>query len=294
MRIRSIKPEFWRSDDITAMDITTRLTFIGLWSYVDDNGVGLDKLVSIVADLYADDFSRDPQETVQRVSGDLQRLTSGGQVIRFRAEHNGRAKDLLYITQWKKHQVVNHPSKGAQYPLPPAEMIEAAAALQQVSRESQETLTHEQGNRGTGEVSRGAGEPPNPPRLEPVTDPPAYRSKNGAELVRAKYANMPACSQAAFQIAQAFSASLPAPIESGLLSQVAAQFDKCLRDGISPPYIAAGVKAWVASSSWSPNTIPNFVTKESAKHINSGIGKPTTKAMGYDDAVQQLLEELAS
>ena len=41
MRIRTIKPEFWRSDDITALGWATRLLFIGLWSYVDDNGVGI-------------------------------------------------------------------------------------------------------------------------------------------------------------------------------------------------------------------------------------------------------------
>ena len=33
MRIRSIKPEFWRSDDITALSLEDRLLFIGLWSY---------------------------------------------------------------------------------------------------------------------------------------------------------------------------------------------------------------------------------------------------------------------
>lgn len=158
MRIRSIKPEFWRSDDITGLPIATRLTFIGLWSYVDDNGVGADKLVSVVADLYADDFSRDPQETVQRVSEDLERLTSGGQVVRYRAVHRDKPKDLLYITKWKQHQVVNHPSKGAQYPLPPAHLIDDAMTLGSVSGESLETLTHEQGNRGTGERGNGAGE----------------------------------------------------------------------------------------------------------------------------------------
>ena len=43
MRIRSIKPEFWTSDDIADLTIEDRLLFIGLWSYVDDNGVGIDK-----------------------------------------------------------------------------------------------------------------------------------------------------------------------------------------------------------------------------------------------------------
>ena len=43
MRIRSIKPDFWRSDDLDRLDWHTRLVYIGLWSYVDDNGVGREK-----------------------------------------------------------------------------------------------------------------------------------------------------------------------------------------------------------------------------------------------------------
>jgi len=168
MRIRSIKPEFWRSDDITNLPMATRLTFIGLWSYVDDNGVGADKLISIVADLYADDFSRDPQETVKRVTEDLQRLTSGGQVIRYRGDHNGSAKDLLYITKWKQHQVVNHPSQGHKYPLPPDETVQAANNLTPPSRDPLETLTHEQGNRGAGEREQGSEEQGEAPQASPT------------------------------------------------------------------------------------------------------------------------------
>ena len=181
MRIRSIKPEFWRSDDITGLPLETRLTFIGLWSYVDDNGVGADKLISIVADLYADDFSRDPQETVKRVSEDLLRLARGGQVVRYTGLHNGSTKDLLYITKWKAHQKVNHPSLGHKYPLPPAEKVEAAVAQADSSGESLETLTHEQGNRGAGEVEQGSGGtgdedplPPEPPP-GPYDDPPSEK-----------------------------------------------------------------------------------------------------------------------
>ena len=63
MRIRSIKPEFWRSDDIDCLDWPTRLLFIGLWSYVDDNGVGRDRESDIAADLFSGDLSRDPRDT---------------------------------------------------------------------------------------------------------------------------------------------------------------------------------------------------------------------------------------
>jgi hypothetical protein len=123
---------------------------------VDDNGVGADKLVSIVADLYADDFSRDPQETIQRITEDLQRLASGGQVVRYRGLHNGSSKDLLYVRKWKQHQVVNHPSKGHQYPLPPADLIDTPPPLQTLSGDSLDTLSHEQGNRGSEQGSEEA------------------------------------------------------------------------------------------------------------------------------------------
>ncbi len=70
MRIRSIKPDFWRSEDISSLRVEDRLLFIGLWSYVDDNGVGVDRDALIAADLFADDLSRDPRETLARVSRD--------------------------------------------------------------------------------------------------------------------------------------------------------------------------------------------------------------------------------
>src|SRR5687768_12953988 len=52
MRIRNIKPEFWRSVDVKSLSPEDRLLFIGLWSYVDDNGVGVDDHRQIAADLF--------------------------------------------------------------------------------------------------------------------------------------------------------------------------------------------------------------------------------------------------
>ena len=74
MRIRTIKPEFWRSDDIASLSWDARLVFIGLWSYVDDNGVGRDSLPSIVGDLFAADMTADlygeSTESLRRLYGE--------------------------------------------------------------------------------------------------------------------------------------------------------------------------------------------------------------------------------
>lgn len=147
MRIRSIKPEFWRSEDIAVLDWETRLLFVGLWSYVDDNGVGIDRKADIAADLFAQDLEDDAPETFARVSRGLQTLSDAGLITRYTVA----GKRYLHITSWDKHQRIDKPNK-PRYPLPTCENAEIRDILATSSRESRETPapgTEEQGNRGT-------------------------------------------------------------------------------------------------------------------------------------------------
>ena len=105
MRIRTIKPEFWRSEDIAALSIEDRLLFIGLWSYVEDNGVGRDAPQLIQCDLYPlDTFT----EASVRTHGGLMRLSQQGLITRFEGPDGRR---YLQINSWDKHQKINRPSK---------------------------------------------------------------------------------------------------------------------------------------------------------------------------------------
>ena len=38
-RIRTIKPEFWTSDQVVECSFAARLLFIGMWNFCDDYGV---------------------------------------------------------------------------------------------------------------------------------------------------------------------------------------------------------------------------------------------------------------
>src|SRR5690606_29215863 len=96
MRIRSIKPEFWRSDDIAGLAVEDRLLFIGLWSYVDDNGVGPDRLALIAADLFAADLERAPRETFARVSRGLSNLSEAGLIVRYEVQNRA----FLEVVNW--------------------------------------------------------------------------------------------------------------------------------------------------------------------------------------------------
>jgi len=156
VRIRSIKPEFWRSDDISGLEWDDRLIFIGLWSYVDDNGVGMDRLASVVADLFAGDIERDSSETFARVSRGLQNLSEAGRIVRYTVE----GKQYLEVVNWEKHQRIDKPNK-ARYPRNDAEFAVIRDTLATPSRESSDWNrgTGEQGNRGTGDVKTSSKPP---------------------------------------------------------------------------------------------------------------------------------------
>src|SRR5258708_4635557 len=110
-RIRSIKPEFFTSAAMARQPLSARLTFIGLWTYVDDNGVGLDNERLVLAALWP--LEEDVIATLQRTREALRSLARAGHVKRYRSDSGA----FLYITSWKEHQKVSHPRK-PRYPHP--------------------------------------------------------------------------------------------------------------------------------------------------------------------------------
>lgn len=160
MRIRSIKPEFFRSDDIDALSIPDRLLFIGLWLYVDDSGVGVDKESAIAADLFAGDLAHEPHETSVRVHGGLMRLAERGLITRYSVA----GRRFLAITNWKKHQKINRPS-ATRYPGPTSENAVPHGGLSEdsVSTHAESTVgTGEQGNRGVTTLAAADASPESP------------------------------------------------------------------------------------------------------------------------------------
>jgi hypothetical protein len=155
MRIRSTKPEFWRSERIASVSWDARLVLKGLESYVDDNGVGKDDLALIVGDCFSRDMLAKGSETVARVSEAISELHQAGLVWRYEAE--GTA--LLFISFWESIQRIDKPGKGrlrrpdGTLDYKESEIRECVAS----PRESVAPGTGEQGNRakGTGHSAYG-------------------------------------------------------------------------------------------------------------------------------------------
>jgi hypothetical protein len=176
-RIRSIRPEFWKSEAIACHDMFTRLVFIGLWNYVDDNGVGIDNWRLVAAELFPleEDFA-----TVSRDLRDsLARLADAGRITRYTVD----GKRYFAVANWDEHQKVDRPGK-ARYPRPDAPGAAPTPPesrgntnppepqpepLATVSRQSRETPSTGEGEKGR----RGEGENVNYPSLAALDDEPA-------------------------------------------------------------------------------------------------------------------------
>lgn len=165
VRIRSTKPEFWRSRRIGSVSWDARLFLKGLEHYVDDNGVGKDDLALIVGDLFQRDLVREPSRTLARSSEAISELHEGGLLWRY--EVDGTA--LLYLSFWDSVQRIDKPQKG-RFPRPDGTMNYKESEIRECiakPREESRTFapgTGEQGNRGTGT-------PPAPP-AEPAAEDP--------------------------------------------------------------------------------------------------------------------------
>lgn len=173
-RIRSIKPEFFTSLTIADLPLSTRLTFIGLWTYVDDNGVGPADPRLIRAAVWP---LEEAPDILQRTREDLQRLHTARLVTLYEVS----GKPLVFVNGWTEHQKVSHPRK-PRFLTPDEvpqrrdqESYDSPESLQSPpeDRESPpETLRPEQGagSREQGEGIEEDAEPPasadSPPRAD--------------------------------------------------------------------------------------------------------------------------------
>jgi hypothetical protein len=110
-RIRTIKPEFWTSQQIGECAPLTRLFFIGLWNFCDDMG----RHPANPAQLRALIFPYD-RETSVNIPGMLTELASKS-LIELYTGTDSRA--YLWVTGWR-HQKINRPQT-PKHPPPPGQ-----------------------------------------------------------------------------------------------------------------------------------------------------------------------------
>ena len=156
MRIRSTKPEFYRSKTIGELSWSDRHVLKALESYVDDNGVGKDDVALFAADAFPRDMFRNAPETLRSLSEALERFHDLHLIVRYQSD----GEDLLYIDRWAERQRIDKPTRG-RFRRPDGTLEYAEAVNREAYRNPPEDCrnppeifapgTGEQGNRGTGE-----------------------------------------------------------------------------------------------------------------------------------------------
>lgn len=112
-RIRTIKPQFWRSPDIMALDYFQRLLFIGLFNLADDYGRGVYNPASIAADLFITEFSLNPHGVLTEVSNAFAEYSKRSMVAVYEVEN----RQYFQIVNWETHQKVNRKTDSSIPPL---------------------------------------------------------------------------------------------------------------------------------------------------------------------------------
>jgi hypothetical protein len=106
-RIRSIKPEFFTSEQVVECSPTARLLFIGMWCFADDAGVHPASNKRLKMEVFPGD-----NITEETVGGLVDELVDAGLIERFQSQ----SKEWLAVTGWH-HQKIEKPSY--RYPSPP-------------------------------------------------------------------------------------------------------------------------------------------------------------------------------
>lgn len=106
-RIRTIKPEFWTSEQVADCSPNTRLLFIGMWSFCDDNGIHPASLKRIKMEVFPSDSISESE--LQTAIKEL--ITS-----RLLSEYDVAGKRFWQVTGWHNHQRIDRPTY--KFPLP--------------------------------------------------------------------------------------------------------------------------------------------------------------------------------
>ncbi|GHB55905.1 hypothetical protein GCM10010331_49720 [Streptomyces xanthochromogenes] len=165
-RIRSIKPEFFTSLTIADLTSEQRLTFIGLWTHVDDEGRCVDDSRLIKAALWPLD-----DRTALDIEGDLGALSESSLIARYTLNQ----RRYLAVTGWAEHQKINRPTPSKIPPPPKAPILGATCGDEDSSTPhggvSEDSLAERKGTGKGKEQGTGKGNPPSAARTPPDPGP---------------------------------------------------------------------------------------------------------------------------
>lgn len=103
-RIRTIKPEFWTSDQVVECSFAARLLFIGMWNFCDDYGVHPASLRKLKMEI----FPGDDEMVTDRIGELINELQATGLIKEMEAD----GSRWWFVPGWE-HQKINRVQKSS-------------------------------------------------------------------------------------------------------------------------------------------------------------------------------------
>jgi len=148
-RIRTIKPTFFTSLSIAPLSLAERLTFIGLWTHVDDDGRCIDDARLIRAAIWPLD-----DRTMADIERDLCTLRDASLISRYTVNE----RSYIAVCGWREHQVINRPV-ASKLPAPPIDS-EPSRSAPRVVTEIHGAITEDSHQEGNGKEGKGTAREP--------------------------------------------------------------------------------------------------------------------------------------
>lgn len=157
-RIRTIKPEFCVSEQLSECSPSARLVFALMWMFCDDQGIHPAKVKKLRGEV----FPLDDEITTAHVGEWVKELLA----VNLLREYEVSAEKYWIVTGWSKHQKIDKPT--SKHPLP---LTEQSPIPQRVRAEPSPP-------EGKGREGKGVeGKEPKPPQAQAasVVEPPRAR-----------------------------------------------------------------------------------------------------------------------
>lgn len=193
-RIRSLKPDFFKSATIARLSYRARLTFEGLWCLADDQG----RLVADHRVIAGELWPQEDDVTWREVTEDVDALLALGLLRDYTVD----GKVYLEVNSWTEHQKISKPTK-SKLPTPPwtteGVLPESSRSPRSTGAPVDNSLRESYPEEGEGEREEEKegedGTPPlssSPPsprcaEHEHVKDPPSCWQCRDARMARAEW-----------------------------------------------------------------------------------------------------------
>lgn len=271
MRIRTIKPEFFKDEELAELSPEARLFFIGLWCAADANGniEWRPKRLKI--------------EILPYCGSDVSQLCLGLEQGGWVAKYTIDGQQYLSIRNWTKHQRINgkEGQSGGRYPLPPNDLHSKTQQghtrdTPEKQPESQEQGTGNREGKGTGKgTGKGVSDtnvsscPKNSDILPKLWEasPPKARSRSSKKQVHSEWGKIKAKDR---------------PTEDEILHALEV-WKKCDEWRKENGEFIPGLHRWINCRQWE-----NLPVVEDFK---STIPKPPTEPTGWREAMKELYPE---